>query len=235
MVYEEGGRVDLPDSAQAPSSYMFLYFTLDLNAERLVRGTAEVRLRPKSFQVLRYLVERPGHLTTREELLQAVWRDVAVTDESVTKCIADIRQALGDVSQEIIRTMSGRGYLFRAEVRVVRPPHVSAAQVPGVELPPLTTTQTPGMSPARSLPAARAMLIAGIVVLGLVALLLRWRGDLFGRRATFEAIAVLPFESLSSDSDQQYLADGLTEALITNLGQASGLRVIARTSVGQYK
>jgi TolB-like protein/Tfp pilus assembly protein PilF len=80
------------------------------------------------------------------------------------------------------------------------------------------------------------MVVASLVVFGLLAGLvsLQWRGHLFGRRQAFEAIAVLPFESLSHGEDQQYLADGMTEALITNLGQASPLRVIARTSVNRY-
>jgi len=82
----------------------------------------------------------------------------------------------------------------------------------------------------------RTMLIAGTVVFVLVVGLawLQWRWHLFGRKPAFEAIAVLPFESLSNSADQQYLGDGMTETLITSLGQASPLRVIARTSVNQY-
>src|SRR5207244_8531240 len=90
-------------------------------AERLLRGTGEIRLRPKSYQVLRYLVQRQGRLVTREELMQAVWGDVAVTDESITKCIADILRALADDSQDIVRTVTRRGFLFQAEVRLVPP------------------------------------------------------------------------------------------------------------------
>jgi TolB-like protein/Flp pilus assembly protein TadD len=81
------------------------------------------------------------------------------------------------------------------------------------------------------------LLVAGIAGFGLLAAvgtLLR-RGNPADGPAAFEAIAVLPFESLSSGPDQQYIADGLTETLITNLGQASALRVIARTSVNQYR
>src|SRR5438270_13801286 len=104
---------------QASSS--FLEFTLDSAAKRLVRGKSEIKLRPKSFQVLLYLVSRPGRLVTREELLQAVWGDIAVTDESITKCIADVRKALADDSQEIVRTVTRRGFVFQAEVRCVDP------------------------------------------------------------------------------------------------------------------
>src|SRR5262249_54805381 len=94
-------------------------------------------------------------------------------------------------------------------------------------------------SPHRAPPfrGRRAMLLSGILILTVMAFLglVQWRRHLFRRRPTFEAIAVLPFESLSNEADQQYVAAGMTEALITNLGQASPLRVIARTSVNQYQ
>jgi TolB-like protein/DNA-binding winged helix-turn-helix (wHTH) protein len=214
---QEGQKVDLERPAQHAPSYSFLDFTLDLRTERLVRGTTEVRLRLKSFQVLRVLVEHHGRLVTREELMQSVWGDIAVTDESITKCVGDIRKALADNSQEILRTVPRRGFVFEPEVRAIDTP------------------------PSRDHQAAaswrQAVRLTGLAVVGLAAILvsIRWRGDLFGRRPVFEAIAVLPFESLTNADDQQYLADGMTEALITNLGQASPLRVIARTSVNQYQ
>jgi TolB-like protein/DNA-binding winged helix-turn-helix (wHTH) protein len=198
-------------------SYSFLDFTVDLAAGRLLRGNGEIKLRPKSFQVLRYLVEHHGRLVTREELMQAVWGDVAVTDESITKCVADIRKALADDSQEIVRTVPRRGFLFEAEVRAV--------------------DTLPSRDHEAAASRRRAVLLTGLVVVGLAAVLVSilWRRDLFGRRPAFEAIAVLPFESLTNGAEQQYLADGMTEALINDLGQASPLRVIARTSVNQYQ
>jgi DNA-binding winged helix-turn-helix (wHTH) protein/Tol biopolymer transport system component len=104
----------LRDFSQTESAYSFLDVTLDLSAERLARGADDVKLRPKSFQVLRYLAERSGRLVTRDELLHAIWPDVVVTDESLTKCIADIRKALDDDSQQVIRTVARRGYVFTA-------------------------------------------------------------------------------------------------------------------------
>jgi TolB-like protein/DNA-binding winged helix-turn-helix (wHTH) protein len=203
-------------------SYSFLDFTLDPAAERLIRGESEVKLRPKSFQALLYLVNRAGRLVTREELLEALWGNVAVTDESVTKCIADIRRALSDDSQEIVRTVPRRGFLFQPEVR------------PADALP--TASHFPEFARARLSHRRPLILLASLAAFGLAALLgsTRWREFLFGPRPAFEAIAVLPFESLSTGPNQQYVADGMTEALITNLGQASPLRVIARTSVNQY-
>lgn len=203
-------------------SYSFLDFTLDPAAERLVRGESEVKLRPKSYQALLYLVTRAGRLVTREELLEALWGEVAVTDESVTKCIADIRRALSDDSQEIVKTVPRRGFLFQPEVRPSDP--LSGA------------SPFPKPARARVLRVRPVILLASLAAFGLAGLLgsTRWREFLFGPRPAFEAIAVLPFESLSTGPNQQYVADGMTEALITNLGQVSPLRVIARTSVNQY-
>jgi len=224
--------VDVLDSAQRDSSYLFLDCTLDVAAGRLLRGTSEIKLRPKSFQVLRYLVERPGRLVTREELLQTVWGDVAVTDESVTKCIADIRKALGDDSQQIVRTVTRRGFLFQPQVRVGD----GSGSLNDPAMPP-HEARPPSGRRTHPFHDALTMSFAGIVVFGIVvaALAHRWRGDVSDRRPSFQAIAVLPFENLSSAADQQYVADGLTDALITNLGQASPLRVIGRTSVSRYE
>jgi len=225
--------VNIEYSARAGNSYSFLDFTLDLSSERLVRGTTEIKLRPKSFQVMRCLVEGRGRLVTREELMQAVWGDVAVTDESITKCIADIRKALGDDSQEIIRTVTRRGFLFQPEIRRIQPTQAQNEQHSAIRAAP----QPSSLYSRRLLPGMRVALKAGLAALVLVASLigLQWRWDLFNRRPAYRAIAVLPFESLSTGADQQYLADGMTEALITNLGRASPLRVIARTSVNQYE
>jgi DNA-binding winged helix-turn-helix (wHTH) protein len=112
--------MDLDKPAQYGSAYSFLDFKVDLSTERLLRGSDEIKLRPKSFHVLSYMIEHHGRLVTREELLRAVWDDVVVTDESVTKCITEIRKALSDESQEIIRTVHKRGFVFQADVHPVR-------------------------------------------------------------------------------------------------------------------
>ena len=104
------------NSVERRRQYCFGAFTLDLDAGFLRCGNKEVALRPKSFEVLAYLVERHGRLVSREDLLRAVWPDVAVTDEGVTKCIADIRKAVEDDAQQLIRTVARRGYVFTASV-----------------------------------------------------------------------------------------------------------------------
>jgi DNA-binding winged helix-turn-helix (wHTH) protein/tetratricopeptide (TPR) repeat protein len=109
-------------------SRRFGTFTLDL--ERLcLRGPAgRAELRPKSFEVLRYLVEHAGRVVTKDEMIDAVWPDVTVTDDSLTRCISDARRALGDRNQRIIKTVPRRGYLFDMAVSSGDGQQVTAAR-----------------------------------------------------------------------------------------------------------
>lgn len=91
-------------------------FTLDLSRCVLLREHVEVALRRQAFDMLRYLAERPGALVTKEELVEAIWRKVAVSDDSLTRCVSDIRDALGDHDHRIVQTVRGRGYLLNVEV-----------------------------------------------------------------------------------------------------------------------
>jgi DNA-binding winged helix-turn-helix (wHTH) protein len=91
-------------------------FTLDVWRGCLRRGADDVKLRPKSFDVLRYLVENPGRLVSKEELIRAVWRNAFVTDNSLVQCLIEIRRALRDDAQIIIRTVPRRGYIFDISV-----------------------------------------------------------------------------------------------------------------------
>lgn len=92
-------------------SLRFESFILDLERLCLHGSSGKVDLRPKSFEVLRYLVEHAGRVVTKGEVLTAVWPDVTVTDESLTQCIRDVRRALGDDRQRIVKTVPRRGYL----------------------------------------------------------------------------------------------------------------------------
>jgi len=93
-------------------------FHLDVAGHRLWRGDREIPLRPKAWDVLCYLVERPGLLVTKENLHRAIWPDVVVSDDTLTKSISELRQALDDRSgtPRIIQTVHGRGFRFVAEV-----------------------------------------------------------------------------------------------------------------------
>jgi len=92
-------------------SLRFESFVLDLERLCLHGPSGQADLRPKSFEVLRYLVEHAGRVVTKEEVLNAVWPDVTVGDESLTQCIRDVRRALGDESQGLVKTVPRRGYL----------------------------------------------------------------------------------------------------------------------------
>ena len=97
----------------------FSRFRLDLANEQLWQGDEEIRLRGKTFQVLRYLVARPGQLVTKQALLDGVWGQVAVSDSMPSICIAELRKALGDDpgTPKLIETVHGRGYRFIAQFK----------------------------------------------------------------------------------------------------------------------
>jgi TolB-like protein len=96
--------------------FYFQGYTLDLRRGGLRRDERAIELRPKSFEVLRHLVENAGRLVEKEELIRSIWSSVTTTDEALTRCISEIRLALGDDGPRIIKTVPRRGYLFEAPV-----------------------------------------------------------------------------------------------------------------------
>jgi adenylate cyclase len=105
----------MPD--RGPSAFSFEGFCLDLTRGCLRgRDGLELALRRKSFETLRYMAENAGRLVSRTELMEVMWPEATVTDDSITHCIADIRRALGADGQRILRTVPGRGYLFAEQV-----------------------------------------------------------------------------------------------------------------------
>src|SRR5215467_566594 len=102
-------------------SLRFADFIVDLNRAALFKGADERKLRPKSFEVLRYLAEHPRRLLSKQELMSVIWPDSFVTDNALVQCLQDVRRALDDDSQRLIRTVSRRGYIFEADV-IAGPP-----------------------------------------------------------------------------------------------------------------
>jgi predicted ATPase/DNA-binding winged helix-turn-helix (wHTH) protein len=100
----------------AALSYQFGEFTLDVVKGCVLRAGEEVKLRPKVYEALRYLVEHPGQLISKQELMQAVWPDAFVTDDSLVQCALELRRALNDRGQQVLKTVPRRGYLFTADV-----------------------------------------------------------------------------------------------------------------------
>lgn len=198
--------------------FVFADFEVDLQRGSLARGGQEIALRPKSFAVLQYLLERAGHLVSREELLDAVWPGVVVTDDSVAQCLIELRRALGDDQRTMIRTVPRRGLIFEEPVQV----EDAAAPV---------TSET-------RLPAARRVWMLAIGVAAMAILLSWWPEE--GRRPTEvppvlpepadTSIVVLRFTDLSPAGDNAWLADGLSEEIMHRLAKNPSLRVIARVS-----
>jgi DNA-binding winged helix-turn-helix (wHTH) protein len=129
--------------------YSFEHWMLDCWRGALTGPDGEVTLRPKTFEVLRFLVENAGRLVSRDEVLDAVWRNVTVTEESLTHCVSEIRQALGDAEQRVIKTVPRRGYLFAASV-CARVPGPCTLPAEALSRGPYSTQRMPAARPARA-------------------------------------------------------------------------------------
>ena len=115
---------EIPDSPAGPPRpadpgrrpLCFAGFTVDLSRLSLLRDGEPIHLRRQSFDVLRYLVEHPGRLISKDELIEKVWPHALVTDDSLVQCVKDIRAGMADTGHRIIRTVPRRGYMFLPEV-----------------------------------------------------------------------------------------------------------------------
>jgi predicted ATPase/DNA-binding winged helix-turn-helix (wHTH) protein len=96
--------------------YRFEEFTLDVGRGCLFRHGDEIKLRPKVYETLKYLVENSGRLISKQELIQAVWPDAFVTDDSLVQCTGELRRALKDHKQLLLKTVPRRGYVFAGQV-----------------------------------------------------------------------------------------------------------------------
>ena len=99
-----------------PIRYQFGEFDLDVVRGCLFKAGHEIKLRPKVYEALKYLVEHPGRLIGKKELIEAVWPDTFVTDDSLVQCTVELRRALGDHAQQLLKTVPRRGYLLTSEV-----------------------------------------------------------------------------------------------------------------------
>jgi TolB-like protein/DNA-binding winged helix-turn-helix (wHTH) protein/Tfp pilus assembly protein PilF len=222
----------------------FGVFELDLRAGELRKHGLRIRLQEQPFQVLAMLAEHSGEVITREELQKTLWpADTFVDfDHGLNKAINKIRIALGDSAESprFVETVARRGYRFIAEVK--------DADASAVLSPELATQPQPGeashyhqdyastFGKPNYLRPSRARKISVFVLLVLLAFLGAWMLRSKNHDASvIRSLAVLPLESLSSEASQDYFADGMTDELISDLGQIGALRVISRTSVMAYK
>ena len=232
-------------SMQPRRAVRFGIFEVDFAAGELRKHGIRIKLRGEQpFQVLSILLEHAGEVVTREELRGQLWAADTFVDfeHSLATAISKIRDALGDSadSPRYVETLPRRGYRFIADVAVVDQAPLDRREtvvggVPG--------TQGHNRADLVREPAASkrwawslAWTISGFAVALILLILAAQIFRLSSRPpANIRSLAVLPLESLSGDASQDYFADGMTDELITDLGQISVLRVISRTSIMSYK
>src|SRR5215467_948098 len=214
----------MPSPSESSRRARFGVYEVDFRAGELLKTGRKIRLQDQPLQVLEILLESPGDVVTREELRQKLWRgDTFVDfDHGLNNAINRLREALNDSADtpRFIETLPRRGYRFVAEVRA--------------EAIPESLLDVLGSAFRRVIkPWGVAAIAAGAVALLFVYLYRHSFGSSAAMR--IRSIAVLPLENLSGDPSQEYLADEMTDALITSLAQLRGIRVISRTSAVHYK
>jgi TolB-like protein/DNA-binding winged helix-turn-helix (wHTH) protein/Tfp pilus assembly protein PilF len=198
----------------------------------------KVRLEGQPVRILICLLENPGELVTRDELRQRLWPadTYGNFEDGLNAAVKRLRQALNDSAgnPRFIETLPRRGYRFLPPVQTVN----AAEDVPNlIQTPPAYAASEAGELPVAkgvlwSLFWKRSALALLLVLVGIAIWMLRPKN---GPPPVIRSLAVLPLENLSHDPSQDYFADGMTDELITELGQISELRVISRTSAMTYK
>ncbi len=214
-------------------------FELDTAAYELRRSGDVLKLERIPMEILLFLIEQKGQLVTREQIADRIWgKNVNVdTDNSINGAIRKIRSVLRDDpdTPRFIQTITGRGYRFIAAVDTPGPAPSAGPALPAVsdepESIPRSVDSRSGLRRWSVLLGAAVFLIA-VAAAGFFGFSNRVRPG-SGRLM----LAVLPFENLTGDPAQDYFSDGMTEEMISQLGNldASHLGVIARTSVMHYK
>src|ERR1700756_3082229 len=217
-------------------------FEADLRTGELTKCGLRIRLQEQPFQVLAMLLEKPGELVTREELREKIWGQVVVDfDHGVNKAINKIREALGDSAENprFVETVARRGYRFLADVTPIAAADAQVAPEPEARVPSadsahgeLAGAGTPPKERRRVLVWTGLGFGAALAIVASLSWMLHTQNQSSSR---IRSLAVLPLESLSGDASQDYFADGMTDALIADLGQIGALRVISRTSAMAYK
>jgi Tol biopolymer transport system component/DNA-binding winged helix-turn-helix (wHTH) protein len=152
------------------SRYRWDDYVLDLDAYRLERGGVAVALEPKAFNLLAVMVQRPGHLFTKQEIFDLVWPGTAVTDHALTRIVAQIRRALGDEAREarFLETVPTRGYRWIHPVETVdTPAAVVESLAPAVP----------------RIPRLSLVPVIALAVAVVIALVWVWRDEVLGREA----------------------------------------------------
>jgi TolB-like protein/DNA-binding winged helix-turn-helix (wHTH) protein/Flp pilus assembly protein TadD len=234
----------MPADHQPRERLLFGVFELDLRAGELRKHGLKVRLQEQPLQVLAMLLEHHGEVVTREDLQKKLWpADTFVDfDHGLNKAISKIREALNDSAESprFVETVARRGYRFLAEVKVADAATARAAESPAAPNPEAMAADRSESASQSSIPQhprfSRAAILSAFALLLVIVSLAAWKLHSWRSSApAIRSLAVLPLESLSNDASQDYFADGMTDELISDLGQIAALRVISRTSVMAYK
>ncbi len=223
----------------------------------LVREGQERYLRPKTLQVLIYLIQQRQRLVSKEELMEQLWKDTAVTDDALVQCIVELRRALGDDPQHpcFIKTFPKVGYRFIGQVEELRCDHPAAVEIEEVttvefevtdeaacrvqavsSFPPALPALLPARWPPRKLAFASGLAVMLLAVMGLALSLGQrlWLAERPPAEATLlqapekKPVMVMYFENRSGSRELDWLREGLAEMLITNLSRSKRLTVLSR-------
>jgi TolB-like protein/DNA-binding winged helix-turn-helix (wHTH) protein/Tfp pilus assembly protein PilF len=231
----------------------FGVFEANLRSGELRKSGIKIKLHDQPFQILAMLLERPGELVTRDELRQKLWPADTFVDfnHGLNNAVLRLREVLGDSADtpRFIETIPRRGY--RLIVAVECPARAvqnngltgqAAGAAPAEALanvataPLLDTSKRDDRSTGRQYSSRAAILVSVVLVLVLLGVSV---GVMFLRPSTnlprIQSLVVLPLENVSGDPTQDYLADGITDSLITSLARLGSVRVISRTSAMHYK
>lgn len=244
-------NVDAPARPRA-KQLRFDRYVLDLDRGGLFLEGSEIALRPKTFAILRHLVENSGRLVAKDELFAAVWPNLAITDDVLVQSVGELRRAFGDDGTRLIKTIPRRGYRFESEVSLVGPTDQLSSDSASLSSVPPTLGQPAGdvtdprpsrVSAPTGGPGVRGrgrfalliltvLLVAGGIWAGVATPWKFTRSPESGARAS---IAVLPLVNQSDDSARDYFSDGLTQDIISALGRFSALTVMSWNAVQPYK
>ncbi len=233
------------EPALAPALVRFGPYQLNLKSGDLQKFGYRIKLQPKSFLVLRTLLESPGEVVSREDLKARLWaEDTFVEFEaSLNVAVRRLRQALSDEAQSpvYIETVPRVGYRFIGTAEFTAAgtlPATSKIGGPAASPDHPAVVHTPEALPQSwwSVRAWPAMAVAAIFLFLTVAGVLLWKTPAPVHSAPLaSSIAVLPFADMSADKNQNYFSDGLAEDLLNDLAKTPSLRVAARTSSFQFR
>ncbi|HRP71013.1 MAG TPA: winged helix-turn-helix domain-containing protein [Luteimonas sp.] len=222
---------------------------IDFSGRRVLRAGQEQALEPKAFAVLAMLAGSPGHVFTRDEIMDTVWGHRHVTPGVLTRALSMLRHVLGEdaLNPRLLHTVHGVGYRFDLPLTESLPQAGVETGAEAGEAEQETTILTASVPTVDPEPAPRSRwprlaAIAAVAVLAFSAAWLLRKDDPAGPVPTADAsttappsLAVLAFTDLSRDRDQEYLADGLAEDILNQLAQSQSLRVVGRTSSFAFK